>query len=515
MIRSAEKLRYSKAIFYYGINTGVLSLIGFLANLLFARYFGLKIVGQYTLLISFTSVFFAIVTFGLLSGISREATWYVANKKNMGGFLLAVYIVILLSTIFFAFPFGILAKHLLTTKYHSSQLFYPLLYIELVYIFVFIPLMLLKTSFECYRVIHPVVIGNLTSGIIKILILVFSFLVGYQIVTAITIIYFIPNIILFVIFFIYAYKLLGVRFHNFDIKETLLHLKNVINYSLKFLPVTFSELIIANIAYLIIGKYLNFSDLGEYKIVFSIFILLTTLPALVGKVLLPTLTQLYFKKKYESIYNYFVVSLKLSLTIMVPILVYIIIFSKDILSLYGIRSHEAQVSFIILLVANFLLSGNFIGSLLGAYDKPARISLYLLIGAILNLAFSFVLIPIFGIIGAAISSFICYLISQILLYKYSFNQLMKKNFSFKIYFLPLVHGLIMIILMMLINLLWLNITSNILSALLGGGVYLLLNMRYNTFTTEEIVQVKSVIDEIKSGPIKNSLMWILSAVKAN
>lgn len=515
MIDSKEKLRYSKAIFYYGINTGVLSLIGFVANLLFARYFGLKIVGQYTLLLSFTSIFFAIVTFGLLSGVPREATWYVATEKNMGGFLLAIYGIIFLSTIIFAFPFGVLARHLLVTKYHSPDLFFPLLYLVLIYIFIFIPLRLLQASFQSYREMHPLVIGNLTSGVVKITMLILSFLIGQTILTAVMINYFIPNTILFLIFLIYSYKLLGIRFNNFHLKDTLLHLKNVVVYSLKFLPVTFSELIIANVAYLIIGKYLKFSDLGEYKIVFSIFILLTTLPSLIGKVLLPTLTQLYFEEKYESMYNYFVVSLKISTVIMVPILVYLIAFSKSILSLYGIESYYAQVSFIILLVANFLLSGNFIGSLLGAYDKPEKISTYLVIGAILNLVFSFVLIPVLGIIGAAISSFICYSTSQILLYKYSFNKLMRKTFNFRIFIAPFINGLIMMLLIELLNLLSGNVVIYILSSLIGGGVYVLLSLRYNTFKKIEVTQLKSVIYMIKQDPVKNTLIRIVSLVKAS
>lgn len=514
MSKGSDKAKYSRALFYYGINTVIISIIGFVANLLFVRYFGVKIFGQYTLLLSFISIFFSVSTLGLLSGIGRETAWYVSKKKNVGNFVLTIFIIILLASFLFSYPSVNYARQIIETKYNSPELFSPLISLGLIHLFIIVPAALLQIIFECYREIFPTLIVNSFSGFIRISLLAMSSICGFTLINAIIINYAVPNLIIFICLLIISIRFFKIKIDRKKNSETILHTKNVIIYSIKLLPVAFSELIIANTAFIIIGQKLSFESLGEYKVVYSIFTILSTFPILFGKVLFPTLSKLYFDEEYSSIYNYFKISLKVCISIFIPIIIVGIAFSKELLGIYEINNNAANYSLLIMLIANLIMAGSFVGSLLAAYNKPEKISLFLIFGAIVNLIFCIILIPKFGIIGASVSSLLGYLTTQVFVFRYS-QKLMKKNLPIQIILKPLINGLVMLIAILLIKIGFDHVYFSVLSIIIGSTIYISLSIYFNPFTMEDIKNIREILNSINNNLTRKLLMKILNIIRYN
>lgn len=503
-----DKVKYSKAFVLYGFNVAFTSVIGFLSNLLFTKYFGVKVVGQYTLILSFVSILFSISTFGLLSGVGREATLLVTKNRNMGGLLTITYLVIVLLTLILAIPFGKFVNNLLVSEYQSPELFVPLVFVATVHLLFVIPAALITTSFECHQKLRSPLVMNLISGTFKIILLLLSVHTGRQIISAISINYIIPSSLLFLLLLFSSLRSLKLDFGIINLNETIGHFKNVLNYSLRLLPVTFFELINANLTYLLIGHYLSVEMIGEYRVVFSIFTLIAVIPLIFSKIILPIITRLFFENKLNSIYNYFHIMLKFSLILLIPIVVGASVFSKEILFLYGINSHSAQISLVILLIATLVLSGSSVGSVLSAYNKPEIISLYLGAGAVFHLILSLIVTPRFGIIGASVSSLFGYLLTQYLIFRYAM-KLMKKKVNINVLFRPMINGLVMAIVMISMRCFGGDVLFLICVFLIGFITYVIFSMRFNSFSADDFFHINSLVNTIKNQSIKNILTWML------
>lgn len=155
-----------------------------------------------------------------------------------------------------------------------------------------------------------------------------------------------------------------------------------------------------------IGYYLNETDVGLYAIS-AIFIQgITLIPSAIQRVTSPIITKNYIKKEYKSIakllknitFKVFLLSLLLSL--------FLIIFGKKlILIIFGDVFLSAYLPLVVLLIgytiySTFMSIGTFYASV-GYVELSYKLALF---SAILNIILNAIFIPIYGIIGAAMAT---------------------------------------------------------------------------------------------------------------
>ena len=115
---------------------------------------------------------------------------------------------------------------------------------------------------------------------------------------------------------------------------------------------------------------------------------------------------------------------------------------------------------ILLLTVLLVFPGSVIGNAIFCYDKQKSLIGYFLLGALGNVAFNFLLIPIWGISGSAIST----IITQIISNGFSWRKMKKVNNFYTLRYLPkiIIAALLMALFAWGLNLLGINFFINLL-----------------------------------------------------
>jgi O-antigen/teichoic acid export membrane protein len=171
--------------------------------------------------------------------------------------------------------------------------------------------------------------------------------------------------------------------------------------------------IILNTDIIMLGWLRDAKDIGFYSVAQKIILVLYTLPALIATSSFPAFTRLAGKDK-EAFSDLIVKSLKAIFMLSLPLTIGGVIVGFDLIDLiFGSTYHASVTTFQILifsLVINFPIT--IIGNALFAYNKQNEFIKYSALAAGSNIAFNFLLIPIWGIEGAAISTIFTQLISN-------------------------------------------------------------------------------------------------------
>ena len=210
--------------------------------------------------------------------------------------------------------------------------------------------------------------------------------------------------------------------------------------------------------------------------------------------LIPEITSLISKKDFKEAARKISSSIATSLFIIIPCAVGFIVLSKNILTmLYPNASDGALVLQIasitmILVAVNHTFQGSLFG--LGKMYTPA---LALLCGSVVKIILNMILIsnPNIGMYGAPISSFICQLVTFLIIY-----ITLKKSISFKVdikksIFKPVLAAIIMASVILILEYILKNYIRNtiltLICIILGAFTYLLFIVILKVFTKEEIL----------------------------
>ena len=285
---------FIKAFFNSGLSTIFTLIFSFLTNLFFVRICGLELFGQYSYILSYVTVYFSLASLGIISSFTREATWYASHNKGISGFLTLVVLFILISNITLALPAYYLYKYYLIEYIQiGDRTLYSIMALLVINILFLGPSTLMLGIFESnQRMKYPLFI-NIIISVFKLLVLFFFFVVSLNLSRVISIIYLIPNILLFGLMYYFISK-------EFDIKLTLNiniadyeHFKSLIKFSLILFPVAFSELIISNFSSILLSKNETFENIGIFRVLFGIFVLINTFQSFLGKALLPIFSRFF------------------------------------------------------------------------------------------------------------------------------------------------------------------------------------------------------------------------------
>jgi len=153
-----------------------------------------------------------------------------------------------------------------------------------------------------------------------------------------------------------------------------------------------------------ISYYLDEYQVGIYNACISLSMLLTFVPIAIGGFISPKVSQAYSKGKHSEVQQIFKNSLIIITIVTLPIFAIMYNYSEFFLNLFGPEFTVATVTLLITNIA-FLseaLSGP-VGFILNMTDNQHTFMKILIIALLINITFNAILIPIYGINGAAIA----------------------------------------------------------------------------------------------------------------
>lgn len=418
-IHLAELLKGSAMAF-------VLRLVGMLLGYIFALMLAHKYGAEGTGIFALTITYVSIAVIFAKAGLDISTMKFIArfHNKNDIASIKGLYWKSLRILLFFSFIISILfillseisATYLFKKEYLSNAFYFSVLMI--------IPMALIEFHAEAIRgykkIAYYFIINTISVSAISILLLMFNFkniLSDYVYIDIYIIAQFLTAI--FAIF-------IWLRNSNI-LKITMIDsISNKTLFKASFpIMITGSIMLIMSwMDIIMLGILKTEVDVGIYSIALKLATLTSIALIAVNSIVAPKISQMYSENDFYNLEKTIHQSTKMIFMISLPILIIYFSFPHYIMGVFGESFKIGAMALIILSVGQFFnaLSGP-VGQVLNMTDKEYILRNTAIIAALINLILNYVLIPEYGMNGAAISTAISGIIWNLLCVIYIYNKM--------------------------------------------------------------------------------------------
>jgi len=407
-------LKGSLIIFIFKV-LGASSL--FLTYMMIPRYYGVDTFGIFNLILAILMVGTVITRLGLDIYVIRIIPTLTDDKKEISLFLKSVLKILFTSSFFVTIAILLLSNILNTYLFKSID---ATLYINIL-AFMILPYTLFNVLVEVFRGLDDIKVysffRNLSQNGTIALLLAISIFFSLNL-DPINILFATITIITFSVIFV-LYIFLKKQNINIFIKG---------KYKDKILKKSYPMFLTASIIFVMayvdnfmISYYIDEYQVGIYSACISLSMMISFIPMAIGGYIAPKISLAYAKKNKTEVKNIFKNSFKLIIVTTIPIYLTIIYFSNFFLELFGDEFTVATTTLFIVSIG-FLsesLCGP-VGFILNMTDNQHIFMKVLFVSLIINIIVNALLIPTYGINGAAIAlslSMLFWTISSLIILK--------------------------------------------------------------------------------------------------
>ncbi|MDX8363749.1 flippase [Cytobacillus sp. IB215665] len=423
--------------------TFILRLLSFILlyvlNFMIAKVYGAEALGIYTLSFTLLTICLTLVLLGTDTAIIRLITEYRSQysmKQANIVFTKVMKLLIPLSVLFSVLLF-ILAEPIAILLFQEQLLIQPFRVVSIVLPFMVMTRMYSKAfraiksiTKSIYFEIIGIRFGNLLILVFFLLLLTKDFMhIIYALSIAITITAFMS---------MYSWhkyiqkdeenqKLL---FNQIETKG----LKEILQISIPMYLTSAMSLILNWTDVVMLGIFQSTSAVGVYSIVLKLSLLISFSLSSINMIILPKFSELYWEGRKDDLIKIFHFSSRLIVWTSIPLLFIIILFAPVLLAIFGEVYIEGVIPLIILCIGQCInaCAGSVMQLLnMTGNEKLARNAI--VISAATNVLGNLILIPIFGMIGAAVATSLSIIIRETMASIYAY-----KKFSFRTWYIPFV-----------------------------------------------------------------------------
>jgi O-antigen/teichoic acid export membrane protein len=291
------------------------------------------------------------------------------------------------------------------------------------------------------------------------------------------------RIITFLALFSFIFKEIGVKIPSFR------KIKDFLAFGLPTVTSGIAYWIIGSSDRYLIGLFLGISFVGYYSPAYSMGNLINFFIYPFAIILPPTLSKLFDENKNGEVKKYLKYSLKYFLLIAIPAVFGFSVLDRQLLVIFSTQEISDNSYFIVpFVVTSILFYGVYtiFVQILVLFKKTKIFGTIWVIAAILNVGLNILFIPRWGIMGAAITTFIAYAFALAVTWYYSYRYL---NIRFKIDWSFILKSLLASVLMsFFVSSLGSSGLSNALIAIvLGAILYAILILLFKGFSKEEVL----------------------------
>lgn len=372
--------------------------IAFVFQIILGRLLKPELYGQYTMFLTYTSVLTIIAVLGMDGNLIREIAKITDNKLQSNNYL------------FFALKVSIILYLFLSI---IALIFHNILLISLNMIYFFLFMLLLKVLIAIFDgflqgngLVERVTFLNfLLNNFLKMIL--FIVLINFRIDGLYSALYsfIISECITVVLRIVSIKKLLG-KYIRFKIEMPYDDRSQFLKYSITVALISGMGLLLQNIDKIMISNFLNFSDVGIYKVaqnyVSLISVFITPFIAF-----WPMISKLYSENKLAEIENQMKKIVKLVTYLVVPMFFLFLFLSERLLLVFG-EAYVSEDAKKVLIILAFAFLVDAVSGPIGAILTMTNYAKYILINNIisltLNIVLNFIFIKMFGIVGVAIGT---------------------------------------------------------------------------------------------------------------
>jgi len=407
--------------------------IGYLLTLVIARLFGAEGLGEYILAITILRLFALLAKLGLDTTSIRFIASYASQSKWTSIFHFRKQIVSILSIT------SILSSLLM---YFLSEPISNLINTNVEYIqlnaFFVLPMSFFMLHYQSLRGLKRIAEFSFFYRVSQGLFSIIAILILYQFFTSEEIpvyAYLISVLIVSILsFFSFVYWL---NKRSKGIESAVLEVKSYSNLLKISIPLMFAQSVQFIMAWtdkLMLGSMSTPEEVGIYHTAFKLSMFAAVALMSINSIASPKFAEMYAKNDMIRLKKVVRQSTKMIFWTSVPLVIIFFMFPEFLLGLFGEEFKIGKTAFIFLscgrLISSF--SGS-VGNILQMTGNQNIFSKILFLGAILNVVLNLILIPRYGINGAAVAS-----MSSLILWNLSMVLVVKKRFGFYTFYIPFI-----------------------------------------------------------------------------
>lgn len=383
------------------IGKGAYTLFMFLFTVICARLFGAETFGEYTYLFTLVTIFSYLITLGLDNGLvyslPKDGKKYVSFA-----FLLNVISFLLISCLFIIFVDN--------RNFLKMLPIIGLFSLELMFFAIY----KFTGNFRGYYLVNGIL--SMILRIIIVILLWFMYEDSINsIILGVTISLLIANL-----FYLYKSKIFfGPIYVN----------KELLKFSIPLIMANMTTIFLGKVGILMLGSMATNKDVAIYQIITQIAGFIGLLLIIFSSVFAPQIAKFFHEKEMQKVKYLYIKSTRILFGIGLAFAVIVILFSDEILWIFGDEFVDGKIALIYLVGGQFVnVAVGGVWTLLAMTGKP-KLQMYANIFSLfLNIVLNAILIPYYGFLGAAISSMICISITNIIGY-----LIVSRTFNLKVF----------------------------------------------------------------------------------
>ncbi len=377
---------------------GAISL--FLTYILIPRYYGVEAFGTFNIVFGLLMIGTVISRIGLDTYVLRVISSIEENREEVSLFLKAILKILLISSLFVSVIILIFLDPINQYLFKSIDATNYLIGVSIV----ILPYTLFNVFPEIFRGFDDIRLYSFFRNLSQNLVLVS--LLGISIIfaldyTPIDILY-MTVIIIFILISIVLFIFLRKRDINFFVSGK--YQKKILKNSYPMFLAASLMFIMSYIDSFMIAYYLDEYQVGIYSACINLSMIITFIPIAIGGFISPKISKAYSSNNIKEVKNIFKNSLIIIVVLTIPIFLVIYFYAEFLLGLFGAAFISATLTLLITNIA-FLaeaLCGP-VGFVMNMTDNQHIFMRILIVSLLINIIFNAILIPIYGINGAAIA----------------------------------------------------------------------------------------------------------------
>lgn len=388
-------------------------VLRFLLEILLARVLGAGGYGSYSLGLGLAMIGSKISMLGLSNGVVRFAALYkgAGNLKRVKGTLNLAFLITTLSSITAGGLLFLLSGYL-SEMFHMPELVSVLRIFAFAFPFYVITLMIGNAARAFQEIKYEVMVTNICRPLANVIIVSIVFLLGFRLFGAAY-----GFLISSAVSASYGLYLLKKIFPDLvsELKPSY-EPRKLLRFSLPILFVGFSSAILEQTDRIMLGYFKASKDVGIYTAAAIISQQAGLITYSFSCIFCPIISDLYNRNEFRQIQKLYKTVTRWIVSLNLVLLLLLILFSKQIMEIFG---PEFTSGWIVLVVLSSVhLVGYSTGGALAAYalQMSGKQDIELInatVMMVLNVMLNFWLIPIYGILGAAIATGASYAVINI------------------------------------------------------------------------------------------------------
>ena len=406
---------------------------GYVLTLIIANLFGADGLGDYVLSITVLRLFTLLSKLGLdTTSIKFIASFASQNKwTSIFKFRNKVVFILIISSIFFSF-----------LLYTLSQPIADLINAQVKYIklnsFFILPMSFFMLHYQSLRGLKRIAEFSFFYRMSQSLFTVVSVLIIYYFIqdNEVPIYAYLVSLLLVSVlaFLSFRYNLNKKSYGKESAEMQILKYSQILKISIPLMFAQSVQFIMAWTDKLMLGSMTTTVDVGVYHTAFKLSMFAAVALMSVNSIASPKFAEMFAKKDFLGLKKVVHQSTKMIFWFSFPLVIVFFMFPDFLLGLFGEEFKVGVTAFIFLscgrLISSF--SGS-VGNILQMTGNQNIYAIILLIGAILNVVLNLILIPLYGINGAAIAS-----MSSLIVWNLSMVLVVKQKFGFYTFYIPFI-----------------------------------------------------------------------------